>query len=170
MKRCPNCGRTFDEEWLSFCTQDGTALIEAPGSSSQPPPPIIASPRDTNPVGQPTMNMPGSYIPPAPSPAAWQAPPPPPLAIAPQQSLAVVSLCLGIFSITIGWCCYSGVITAPIAIGLGGYQLSQIKKDPAKAGGKGMAIAGIVTGSAYFVFVAFIILIYGVSFLMNLNK
>jgi Domain of unknown function (DUF4190) len=116
------------------------------------------------------MNMPGSYIPPAPNPAAWQTPPPPPIAVAPQQTLAVVSMCLGIFSITIGWCCYVGVITAPIAIGLGGYQLSQIKKDPSKAGGKGMAIAGIATGAAYFVFVAFIILIYGVSFLMNVNR
>src|SRR5215470_12176861 len=122
MKRCPTCGRTFDEAWLSFCTQDGSVLVDAPASPG--PAPTVVSPRSTNPAGQPTMNMPASYIPPAPNPSAWQVPRPPPVAIAPQQSLAVVSMCLGIFSITIGWCCYIGVITAPIAIGLGGYQLS----------------------------------------------
>ena len=79
-------------------------------------------------------------------------------------------MCLGIFSLTIGWCCYLGVVTAPIAVALGGYQLSQIKKDETKFGGKGFAIAGVVTGVAYFVFLAFIVLIYGVTFLMNLNK
>ena len=79
-------------------------------------------------------------------------------------------MCLGIFSITIGWCCYLGVITAPIAIGLGGYQLSQIKKDPERFGGKGFAIAGVAIGSGYFVLLAFIVLIYGLSFLMNFNK
>ena len=28
MKRCPNCNRTFEEDWLAFCTQDGTTLID----------------------------------------------------------------------------------------------------------------------------------------------
>ena len=41
----------------------------------------------------------------------------------------------------------------------------QIKKDPAKHGGKPLSIIGIVLGGAYFVFLAFIILIYGLSFL-----
>lgn len=175
MKRCPSCGRTYDEEWLSFCTQDGVALVDAASLPREPPPTVMAPPaRDTNRIGLPTMNMPASYIPPAPQPPSaipsWQTPPPRPIVSAPQQSLAIVSMCLGIFSITIGWCCYLGVITAPIAIGLGGYQLSQIKKDPEKFGGKGFSIAGVAIGSGYFVLLAFIILIYGLSFLMNLNK
>lgn len=170
MKRCPNCGRTYEEAWLSFCTQDGTALVDTAALRQEPPPTVLAPPRETNRIGQPTMNMPASYIPPAPQSPAWQVPAPPPIVAAPQQSVAIVSMCLGIFSITIGWCCYLGVITAPIAIGLGGYQLSQIKKDETKFGGKGFAIAGIATGIAYFVFLAFIILIYGLSFLMNLNR
>ena len=74
---------------------------------------------------------------------------------------------LGIVSITIGWCCYFGVLTGPVAIGLGIFSLFQIKNDPNKYGGKGMAIAGIVAGGLYFVFVALIILIYGLSFLMS---
>ncbi|MDQ2921461.1 MAG: DUF4190 domain-containing protein, partial [Acidobacteriota bacterium] len=60
-----------------------------------------------------------------------------------------------------------GVLTSPIAIGLGIFSLFQIKKDPTKYGGKGMAIAGIVAGALYFLFVALIILIYGLSFLMS---
>jgi Domain of unknown function (DUF4190) len=171
MKRCPKCGRTYEEAWLSFCTQDGIALVDTGTLRPEPPPTVVAAPpRETNPIGQPTMNMPASYIPPAPQSPAWQVPPPPAIVSAPQQSVAIVSMCLGIFSVTIGWCCYVGVITAPIAIGLGGYQLSQIKKDETKFGGKGFAIAGLVTGIAYFLFLALIVLIYGMSFLMTLNK
>lgn len=100
-------------------------------------------------------------------PAGWKPPPPPAYASQPQKSLAVLSMVLGIVSITIGWCCYFGVLTSPVAIGLGIFSLFQIKKDPAKYGGKGMAIAGIVAGVLYFVFIALIILIYGLSFLMS---
>jgi Domain of unknown function (DUF4190) len=171
MKRCPNCGRTYEENWLSFCTQDGTALVDTAGLRPEPPPTVVEPPpRETNRIGQPTMNMPASYIPPAPQSLAWQVPPPPAMVSAPQQNTAIVSMCLGLFSLTIGWCCYLGVLTAPIAVALGGYQLSQIKKDETKFGGKGFAIAGVVTGVAYFVFLAFFVLIYGMSFLMNLNK
>ncbi len=74
---------------------------------------------------------------------------------------------LGIVSMTIGWCCYFGVLTSPIAIGLGIFALFQMKKDPTKHGGKGMAIAGIVTGALYFVLIFFIILIYGLGALMS---
>jgi len=97
--------------------------------------------------------------------SSWQPPPPPAYSVAPQQTVAIVSLSLGIFTITIGWCCYVGVITGPIAIAMGIYQLVQIKKDPEKHGGKPLSIIGIVLGGAYFVFLAFIILIYGLSFL-----
>ena len=99
--------------------------------------------------------------------SGWNPPPPPPIASQPQKSIAVLSMVLGIVSITIGWCCYFGVLTSPVAIGLGIFSLFQIKNDPGKYGGKGMAIAGIVTGVLYFVFVALIILIYGLSFLMS---
>src|SRR6266851_2804611 len=164
MKRCPTCNQTFDEEWLSFCTIDGTALVESGTLRSEPPPTIRSSGIPTDPTAQPTFNLPGSYnqppVQPAPQPLApsWQPPPAPAYSVAPQQGVAVASIILGIFSITIGWCCYAGVITAPIAIGLGIYQLIQIKKDPTKFGGKPLSIVGIVTGGAYFVFLAFIIL------------
>lgn len=81
--------------------------------------------------------------------------------------MALVSMILGIFSITIGFCCYFGVVTAPVAIGLGAYALSLIKKDSNKYGGKRMALAGIILGALYFVFLILIILFYGLAALMG---
>ena len=75
--------------------------------------------------------------------------------------MAIASMICGIFSITIGWCCYLGVISSPVAIGLGIYQLVQIKNNPEQNTGKGMAITGIATGAAYFVGIAIIIVLYG---------
>ena len=71
----------------------------------------------------------------------------------------------GIASIVIGWCCYIGVLSAPVAIGLGIYQLTQIKKDPDHNTGKPFAIVGIITGALYFVGIAVIIMFYGIALL-----
>ena len=139
MKRCPTCNRTFDEDWLAFCTQDGTTLVEESASNpSEPPPTILSSP-----------------------------PPPPPNVQGVKQGIAVASMICGIFSITIGWCCYMGALTAPAAIGLGIYQMAQIKKDPEHNGGRSFAITGIITGAVYFVLVAIIILLYGMAILVG---
>ena len=177
MKRCPTCNQQFTDEWLTFCTQDGTSLVDVPVSPNEPPPTIAypSMPPSVSPAEQPTLDFPGGYKPPPVQMAAqqplqpgWQPPPPPPAyASQPQKSLAVLSMVLGIVSITIGWCCYFGVLTSPVAIGLGIFSLFQIKNDPNKYGGKGMAIAGIVLGALYFVFVALIILIWGLGFLMS---
>ena len=74
-------------------------------------------------------------------------------------------MCCGIFSVTIGWCCYLGVLSSPVAIGLGIYQLSQIKKDPDHNTGRPFALVGIITGALYFLGVGIIILIYGLALL-----
>ena len=180
MKRCPKCNQTFSEEWLSFCTQDGTSLVDTSALPAEPGPTIMAPmPPSVSPAEQPTMYLPGRpTTPPMPTgpgqafgqpqpQSAWQPPPPPGYATAPQQSLAVASLICGIFSITIGWCCYLGTITAPIALGLGIFSLVQTKNHPDKYAGKPLAIGGIVTGGLYFVFLVLIILLYGLSFLMQ---
>jgi len=173
MKRCPTCNQTFDEEWLSFCTIDGTALVESAPLPSEPPPTIRATGIPTNPTGQPTFNLPGSYsqlparLAPSPPPApSWQPPPPPGYAVVPQQGLAVAALILGIFTVTFGWC-YVGVVTGPIAIVLGIISLVQIKNNPERHTGRPMAIAGIVTGAVYFVligiFILFAVLMQGIK-------
>ena len=90
---------------------------------------------------------------------AWQ-PPPPPRAYTPppQQGLAVASLVLGIFTVTIGWC-YVGILTAPIGIILGIISLIQIKNSPERYTGKPLAVAGIVTSSIFAVLVALFVIL-----------
>jgi hypothetical protein len=186
MKRCPNCNRTFEEDWLAFCTQDGTTLIEEPTAKrdeppatilAPPPPPLgsgqfqsqpIPAPPPPSNLGQPSGGLgsgpfpPGQQVQPG-----WQPPPPPPYAQGPKQGLAIASMICGIFSVTFGWCCYAGMLSAPAAIGMGIYQLVQIKNKPDETGGKPFAIVGIVTGSVYFVGLILIILLYGAAILFG---
>ncbi len=175
MKRCPKCNTDFTDEWLTFCTQDGTTLVDVEASSIDPPPTLLSPklPPSVSPAEQPTLDMPGrynppaEYIPPSPLQSGWTPPPPPAYPVQPQQSLAVASLVLGIVSITVGWCCSFGILTGPVALVLGIVALVQIKNDPAKYGGKGFAIGGIVTGGLYFVILALIILLYGIGIAMS---
>ena len=143
MKRCPSCNQTFDEEWLSFCTNDGTTLIEDAGSANAPPPTMVSSPPvvpDLNsPAFEPAAPVPqyvGGYAQPE-----WKPPPPPPYYSLPQSnSLALASMIVGIASLV----CF-GVIPGIIALVLGFAALSKIKKDPA-VGGNSQAWTGIITG------------------------
>jgi hypothetical protein len=178
MKRCPTCNQEFTDEWLTFCTQDGTSLVEVDSATKEPPPTLWRSPPmppRVSPTEQPTLDMPeGGYraplapfSQPQPLESGWTPPPPPAYPVAPQQGLAIASLVLGIVSITVGWCCSFGVLTGPIAIILGIISLVQIKNEPAKFGGKNMAIAGIVTGGLYFVIFALIILLWGFGIFMS---
>jgi len=178
MKRCPTCNRTFDEDWLAFCTDDGTTLIDEASSRSEPPPTMMAPPMppSVSPSEQPTINLspsqpqsynPPSYAPPQQMQSGWQPPPPPSYASKPQQSLAIASFVLGLVSITIGWCCSLGLLTAPTGIIMGIISLVQIKNDPVRNTGKPFAIVGIVTGALYVLFWIIIVLIYGFAIFMG---
>ena len=190
MKRCPTCNRTFEEDWLAFCTQDGTTLIvDSPAKPDEPMPTILAPPPPASgwqqssggigsgqfqpqpippPVPPSNIGSPlggvGSGVP---QPGGWQPPPPPNYVQGPKQGLAVASMICGIVSVTIGWCCYLGVVSAPIALGLGIYQLVQIKNNPEQNAGKPFALVGIITGALYFVGIVIIILLYGAAILMG---
>lgn len=85
--------------------------------------------------------------------------------LAPNRSLAKVSLGLGIASLVLGWCCSSGMLLAPGALVTGFIALSQMKKDPAKYDGRGLAIGGIVTGSIFLCLYVLILIIYGLVML-----
>ena len=176
MRRCPRCHQEFADEWLTFCTQDGTSLVDVERAPHDPPPTLVnpSLPPSVSPSEQPTLDLPGRYSPPVPyvpptpmRTAGWNPPPPPPYPIGKQQGLAVTSLVLGLFSMTLGWCCSFGILTAPIALVLGIIALVQIKNEPGKYDGKGMAIAGIVMGGLYFAIWAFIILFYGIAILLG---
>jgi hypothetical protein len=161
MKRCPMCDRTYDES-QTFCVNDGATLVsDASGSSydpmktmvATPPPPSQSAPLP--PPGYGSGELPGGQ-----SPSAWQSPstpqagsawgsnlPPAPSTPfgAPQgqqNGLAIGSLICGILSLI----CF-GPLTAIPAIILGFLAMTKIKTDPARYGGRGMAIAGIATGA-----------------------
>jgi uncharacterized protein DUF4190 len=176
MKRCPTCNRVFDDEWLAFCTEDGATLVETQAALPTEPPPTVWIPpaMDTTPAGaQPPFDLPGSYNPPQPVAPAWQPPPPPPIQMATgqKQGLAVASLVLGIFSITVGWCCSIGLLSAPVGIVLSIISLVQIKNDPARNTGKPLSIVGLVLSSVYVLFWFIIFMIYGMAIFMgSLNR
>jgi len=172
MKRCPNCNQTFEEEWLSFCTQDGTTLIDEPAASSEPPATIMApfqsaslpnEPASWNPPANVSASPPQWQ--PAPTPA-WQPPPPPAYSQQQSKSLATAAMVIGIISITFGWLCL-GPVPAILAIVLGGVALSQIKKNPERIGGKQAALVGIVTGGLTVVIYAIVMIIYVIAIVAN---
>ena len=148
MKRCPTCNQTFEEAWLSFCTQDGTTLIDEYVASSEPPPTIVAPAQPDAPLwNTPSADLPPSsseWRPPEPAVPEWR-PPPPPYVEPQNKNLATASMILGIISVTVGWLCF-GPIPGIASIILGCVALSQIKKTPERVSGKQMAWIGIVTG------------------------
>jgi len=174
MKLCPTCNRTFDEEWLGFCTEDGTALVASgPLPSSplphEPPPTVqISSAPITSPQARPPFDLPGSYTPQQPVAPAWRPPPPPGYANKPKQGLAIASLILGIASFPGTCLCYVGGIPISLAaIILGSVSLVQIKNDPVNNTGKPLALTGVIIGAAYLAFCIVIVVIYGFAIFMG---
>lgn len=150
MKRCPSCNLTFEEDWLSFCTQDGTTLIDDAVTPIESLPTIMVQAQPE----APAWNTPSADLPPS-SPAwrppqravpEWQPPPPPYYAQPQNKGLATASMILGIISVTVGWLCM-GPLFAIAAIVMGAVALSQINKTPDRVGGKQMAWIGVITGS-----------------------
>jgi hypothetical protein len=155
MKYCPQCNRQYNEAWLTFCSDDGTLLIEELSPPVDPNwDPVIREPKVTTASEQETQwlpqdpPMPPAWVapderPPMMSPV-WQPPPPPPRPRAQQSStLAVASMVTGILGLVMG--CL-GPIPGIAAVVLGWMALQQIKKSPWTTSGKPMAIIGLVTG------------------------
>lgn len=205
MKRCPTCTRTFLDEQLRYCTDDGTPLVVQAQSSSfdeqgtvlTPTPPDTKdikrpaptqafrpdempggwpkphawaeSPPPSVPALPPPWNAPSTpaqaWTPPSPPSQAWTPPPPPgghyAVRKSQQNPVAIASLAVGIFSMTIGLC-YLALGTGPVAVILGIVAMVQMKDNHSQSAGRGMAIAGIATGALAFVFVLFLIL--GIAF------
>ena len=174
MKTCPKCNQTYTDENLNFCLNDGELLmVQSAGPSAgrpfdDPPPTVMMNDaRVTNPTNWQQPSAP---------PAAWQGQQPvyqQPQGFAnyamatPNQTLAIVSLGLGIASLIIGWCCSLGLALSPAALITGFIALSQMKKDPQKYGGRGFAIGGIVTGSIFLAGYLLFIVLYGAAILFG---
>ena len=173
MKQCPRCYQTYSDDQLNFCLSDGELLTNfAAGqpptryADDSPPTIILDQARVTNPANWPEGSSP---------PAQWQQSPVPqqqnfpayPMTMSPNQTLAIVSLCLGIASVTVGWCCSLGLLLSPAALITGFIALSQIKKDPLRNGGRGLAIGGISTASVFLAVYIVIIVLYGAAILFG---
>ena len=118
MKYCPLCKRRFDEAWLSFCSDDGTPLIQELTPPADPNwDPRIREPKVKTQDEQETQwlpretPLPGGWIapderPPM-SPGPWSPPPPPAPAYVPfrtqqkSQGLALAWTCLA-WLLTVG--------------------------------------------------------------------
>ncbi len=176
MKRCPKCGQTYTDENINFCLNDGELLSRNSESQRSPfdsPPPrsaaddspptmVLDQARVTNPIGW-------SNTPAAP-PAPWQQQQPAVYPFTgksqPSLILPILSLVFGLCSITLGFCCYSGMLLGPAAIVMGIVALVQNKSNPELYGGRGLAIGGIATGAGYFVLFVIMIIVWGLfSFL-----
>jgi hypothetical protein len=162
MKYCPQCNRQYTETWLTFCSDDGTMLIEELSPPVDPNwNPIVREPKVDTASERETQWLPprqqsplaGGWVAPderPPMTPVWAPPPPPLQPRKPQtQGLAVASMITGILGLALG--CF-GPLPGIAAIILGCMALSQIKQSPQTVGGKPLAIVGLVTGGLTLVF------------------
>src|ERR1041385_7544625 len=80
MKRCPQCNRTYSDDALSFCLDDGSPLVSTAAPSSFDPSATVQYPQSRETTPQPTIAYPSQQpaMPPpqAPAPPAWSPMPP----------------------------------------------------------------------------------------------
>lgn len=169
MKQCPRCKQTYSDPSLNFCLEDGellTAFAQEPPlgryADETPPTILLDQSRVTNPTTwpqQPVAQPPAKW-----QPNAVQQPPFGAYAMSsPNQTLAVVALILGISSLTVGWCCYIGLLLAPAALITGVLAKSRADKEPQLYGGRGMAIGGIIMGAVSLAIYVLLFIIYGLA-------
>ena len=166
MKYCPVCKRQFDEAWLSFCSDDGTPLIQELTPPADPNwDPRIRDLKVKTQDEQETQwlprepPLPGGWIapderPPM-KPGPWSPPPPPapvyvPIRTQKSQGLALASMITGILGLFMFGCFFP--VPGVVAFVLGLVALSQIKKSPEKFGGKPYATAGVIMGGISLLF------------------
>lgn len=95
---------------------------------------------------------------------------PPPGVGGENKTLAIVSLVLGIVSL----CCYVSPLTGLAALITGFLAMKNVNNDPAQYGGKGLAIAGMVTGGLFFligiIYWVFILFFGGLAMIMDATR
>jgi hypothetical protein len=184
MKRCPACDQTYTDDALSFCVNDGTVLVRPstydPQATLMSPPPSVTEPPPfgVSDAGSAGWNEPPVYSPPEvwKNPGTWQEQQQPSQGMSPgmariggqpQQALAIASLVCGLLSITLGLITCTGPVLGVIAIVLGVIALVQIKNDPQRFGGKGLAIGGIAVGALWILFTLFWLLLFIIAALAH---
>ncbi|MDQ3818894.1 MAG: hypothetical protein M3362_14640 [Acidobacteriota bacterium] len=188
MKRCPACQRTYEDDSLAFCLDDGSALVsEGSDASDQPATLIMADPRLTNPVRPETAPAPPVHQ--SAPPQGYTAPPPGWSPIRPPQmygmvsarqgrGLAVTSLVLAIAGFLLLVICIAAgsaganpsllggifllsALLALIGAVLGIVAVVKAGRDTSPQNSKGMGVVGLVLNCVYLV-VVIVILTLGV--------
>ncbi|HMQ03945.1 MAG TPA: DUF4190 domain-containing protein [Pyrinomonadaceae bacterium] len=179
MKTCPKCGRSYSDKDLNFCLEDGELLSHLSPDAERtiysdrlsyaddpPPTEFLGKGRVTQetkwPQAPPVLWKEDQAEPNTPTYSTL------PTQVVANQNLGIVALCLGVGSITVGWCCSSGFALSPAAIVVGFIALNQIKKDPQRYGGRGLAIGGIITGLIFLAIYLVIIMIYVLALLASM--
>jgi hypothetical protein len=77
MKRCPQCNRTYTDDALSFCLDDGSPLLSTGAPASDPGATVqYPQPRDTSPQPTIAFNPGQAAAPPPMAPPSWNPMPP----------------------------------------------------------------------------------------------
>ena len=169
MKVCPICDKTYKDDNLNFCLDDGSTLTEL--NTDEPPPTIMMdSSRKTNPNYPPPVQ---DYQKPAfddydqpqfgaPNQQIYQQPFGVPQHNRPfaskDQTLPIVSLALGVAGVLLV-CCYLGFPLGIASIIVGYIGMTRVDSDPQKYDGKNLAIIGMVAGGlAILINIVFVIL------------
>jgi len=77
MKRCPQCNRTYTDDALSFCLDDGSPLVGGAAPASFDPSATIQYPQSRETTPQPTIAYGPGQMPPSSSPPPQWSPMPP---------------------------------------------------------------------------------------------
>jgi hypothetical protein len=189
MKRCPACHRTYADDTLSFCLDDGSPLFtEGAGASSDMAATIIMpDPRVTVPEKQETFSPPprAPYPPTTPPPQAW-----PPVAaqlnraaaspIRQGRGAAVTSLVLAVVSFfLLGFCIIGGatkvddtliggIFLFSVLLALGGAILgivavSKSSKDTSPQNGKALSLIALVLNCLYLLITVIFLIVGAVA-------
>jgi len=146
-----------------------------PSTYEPPPAPSFADPEpyreepSFNPFDQPAPIAQSEWAPPPVPDSSWQNQeigqntpfqPPPAGPAGVNQTLPIVSLVFGVVSL----CCYVSPLTGIVALVTGYMGLKNANNDPQHFGGKGLAIAGMITGGVflllgllYWIYIIFIV-------------
>ena len=163
MKHCPRCRQVYNDDQLNFCLNDGELLSvysaadhRSPVTEDSPPTLMMDHSRVTNPIGwqagqpiEPFGSANRSINAPVYSSSHNQQ--------KRDQTLPTVSLVLGIAACLLV-CCSGGIWLGLPAAVVGFLGLRNTDSDPARYGGRGLAIAGMVLGIITFLASMFILI------------
>ena len=147
MKICPRCNQTYADENQNFCLNDGELLQQF--GDDAPPTILMDSSRTTSPNNWQPYEAPRNA-----APAPWQQAPmenqtggAPAFAASADKTLPTVSLVLGILGIVL-ICCHAGFPLGLAALITGFLGMRNADSDPARYGGRGLAVGGMILGAA----------------------